>query len=232
VRKTPQDIKNIRNACRVADLGFKYVLNEIKLGTSEKDLSRKLSKFLQSRSDGLAFRTIVAFGENSSQVHHRPTKRKLRLNDVILFDFGVKVNGFCSDLSRTVVFGKMNKKQKEAYGAVLKTQEKALKFLKSSIGNHKSILASDVDKIARQYLISKGYPSIPHGLGHGIGKKVHSGPRLAPKSRYYLKESMVFTIEPAVYLKTFGIRIEDDILVKKNAIEILTRSPKQLIVIR
>jgi Xaa-Pro aminopeptidase len=229
--RTPQEIENIKKAARVADVGFRFVLKKIELGISEKELAKKLSKFLKKHSNGLAFRTIVAFGENSAEIHHKPGNRKLKLNDAILFDFGVKVNGFCSDLSRTVFFGKAGDKQKDVYQTVLRAQENAIEYLKSSIINHKSAKASEIDKVARDYIISKKYPPIPHGLGHSLGKKVHQAPRLSPSSRYYLKPGMIVTIEPGIYLKNFGVRIEDDVLIKKSGIKILTKSNKNLLVI-
>lgn len=230
--KTPKEIENIKKAAHVADMGFKFILKKINLGISEKELARKLSKFLRIHSDGLSFRTIVAFGENSAQIHHKPDNRKLKLNETILFDFGVKINGFCSDLSRTVFFGKAGSKQKDVYKTVLKSQEKTLDYLESRIKNHELCKASEVDKIARNYIVSKKYPSIPHGLGHALGKRVHQAPRLSPNSKFYLKPGMIVTIEPAIYLKTFGVRIEDDVLIKSSGIEVLTKSTKILIIVK
>jgi Xaa-Pro aminopeptidase len=230
--KNKTEIKNIKKACRISDKAFSYLLGEIRLGTSEKELAHKISTFIKAHSDGIPFKTIVAFGENSSEIHHKPGQRKLKINDPILFDFGAKVGGMCSDISRTVFFGKATGKQKRAYEAVLEAQEKTLEFLKSSIGNHKSIRGRDVDKIARDYLIFKGFPSIPHGLGHALGKKVHCAPRLSPKSKFFLMEDIVLTVEPGIYLKDFGIRIEDDVLIAKTGIKILTKSEKKIIEIK
>lgn len=231
MKKALRKINSIKKACSVADAGYKYILKEIKPDVSEKELASKLSKFLKNKSEGLSFRAIVAFGESSSKIHHKPGNRKLKNGDNILFDFGVKINGYCSDLSRTVFFGKMNKKQKIVYTHVLGAQQKAIQYLKIKIEKHKICKAKSVDKIARDYIISKKLPSIPHGLGHGIGKKVHSGLRLSPKSKSYLKENMVFTIEPGIYLKKFGIRIEDIVFVGRNGVEILTKANKKVTII-
>lgn len=231
MKRTPKEIKNIQNACKITDQAFDFILKEIKLGISEKKLAFKLRKFIKINSDGISFKPIVAYGENTSEIHHKPTDRKLKKGDIIMFDFGAKVNGYCSDMTRTVFFGKASPKQKEVYKVVLKAQEKTIKYLESRIKNYELCKASEVDKIARQYIISKKYPSIPHGLGHALGRKVHQAPRLSPKSRFYLKPGMVVTIEPAIYLKKFGIRIEDDVLIKESGIETLTSSSKKLIII-
>lgn len=231
MKKTSLEIKNIKKACSVSDLAFDFILKKVNLGISEKQLAKQLSKFLRDNSDGIAFRSIVAFGENSEEIHHRPTDRKLQAGDTIMLDFGAKVNGYCSDISRTVFFEKISIKQKKVYEAVLKAQKKAIEYLELRIRNHKSCKAYKVDKVSRDYLRRRGF-DFPHSLGHGLGKKVHQGPRLSPKSRSYLKPGMVFTVEPGIYLKEFGVRIEDDILIKNDGIEILTKADKKLIEVK
>jgi Xaa-Pro aminopeptidase len=227
--RTKVEIESIKKACEITDLAFEYALLETKEGISEKQLAKKISSYIRKRSQGLAFKTIVAFKENSTHVHHKPTSRKLKKGDNILFDFGARVNGFCSDLSRTIFFGKADKNFKKAYKTVLNTQEKSIKFVNLRLLKTKKIRCKKVDSIARDYLISKGYPSIPHGLGHSVGKKIHQAPRFSPKSKHFLKENMVITVEPGVYLNDFGIRIEDTILIGKIHTESLTRSSRKLI---
>lgn len=233
MKRSTAEIESIRKACRVTDATFKHILPHLVENVTEKKIVKKINKYIRRHSDGLAFKTIVAFGENSAEIHHQfPTERKLRKGDIIMLDFGTKVNGLCSDMTRTLFFGKATQRQKKMYDTVLKAQQMAIDFIKSSIINHKSIEASEVDKIARNYLSNKKYPPMPHGLGHGIGKKVHMAPRLSPKSKAYLKSSMVFSIEPGIYIKNFGgVRIEDTILLMEKGAEILTKSPKTLIVL-
>jgi Xaa-Pro aminopeptidase len=133
-------------------------------------------------------------------------------------------------MTRTVIFGKANAEQKKIYKTVLIAQTKAIKFLQSSIFNHQSINGFDVDKIAREHIISKKFPTIPHSLGHGIGLEVHEKPSLSLKSKDELKEGMVFSVEPGVYIPGFGgVRIEDLVVLNKNGLEIMTRANRELI---
>lgn len=231
MKKSPQSIEAIKKACKVADLTFEYILPQLKSGVTEKEIVKKINKFIRGNSDGTSFRPIAAFGKNSSEIHHQhPTDTKLKNGDFIMFDFGAKIEGYSSDITRTLFFGKATEKQKRLYQAVLEAQLRALEFLKSSIINNKSIPSKEVDKVARNFLLSKKYPEMPHSLGHGIGKKVHSGLRLSPKSKSNLHPGMVFSIEPGIYIKNFGgVRIEDTVLLKENELEILTTSPKHLI---
>jgi Xaa-Pro aminopeptidase len=159
-------------------------------------------------------------------LHHRSDKTKLKKNQIVLLDFGVKYEGYCSDMSRTVFFGKADEKLKRIYQTVKESQKKAFARLssKSSIVNLK-----DIDKIARDHIISKGFSSIPHSLGHQIGIDVHEEPRLSPKSKGKLENNMVFSIEPGIYIPSFGgVRIEDLVLYQ-NGPKLLTSSNRDLI---
>lgn len=235
--KTPDEILIIEKACRLTDRTFDYILPHIKPGVTEKEISLKIRKFINKNGALLSFRSIVAFGKNASEPHHKSNETKLKNGNIVLLDFGAKVKGFCSDMTRTVFMGKASDEQKKIYRTVLAAQKKAIKFLKSSIINHKSINAYNVDKVARDYIISQGYTPMPHGLGHGIGKKVHERPKLSPKSKAFLKPGMTFTIEPGIYLpagrqgiKNFGgVRIEDTVVLEKTGLRILTKSPKEII---
>ena len=172
--KTPEEVLKIKKACKLGDITYSQILKKIRIGVSEKELAREITKFIRSNNARLSFRPIVAFGKNAYEIHHKSTDLKLRKNhDFVLFDLGAKVNGYCSDMSRTIFFGRVNSRQRKMYQTVLKAQEKAVEFIKSSIKNHKLISTRSVDKIARDYIIAKGYPSITHSLGHGIGRRVH-----------------------------------------------------------
>ena len=185
---------------------------------------------------------------------------KLNQNNIILLDFGAKVDNYCSDMTRVVFLGKATNEQKRVYETVLEAQQKAMEFINNFYSSseqsqvpsgtwqresrslnssrsaswrtsNNSILASEVDKVAHEYIRSKGYgDNIFHSLGHGVGLEIHEAPRLSPKSKETLKPGMVFTVEPGIYLPDkFGVRIEDTAVLEKNGLRLLTRSPKTLL---
>jgi Xaa-Pro aminopeptidase len=228
--KNSDEISTIEKACKLGDKTFDYILKKICLGISEKEIAFEIEMFIKKHGADISFPPIVAFGKNSANPHHVPTNTKLVKNQIILMDFGAKFEGYCSDMTRTIFFGSANTKFKKIYQTVLDAQSGTIDFLKSLILNHKSISASDVDKISRNYIISKGYPTIPHSLGHGVGIQIHESPRLSPKSKDILKEGMVFSVEPGIYTPNFGgVRIEDLVALKENGPKLLTHSPKNLI---
>ena len=189
--------------------------------------------FIKKHGAELSFPSIVAFGKNSSVPHHQTGNTKLTERiKLILLDFGVKYENYCSDMTRTIFFGKPSEKQKKIFEVVLEAQQKAANFLGSAIKFGKKVSASEVDKAARDYIISKGYLTIPHSLGHGIGLEVHEHPSLSPRSKDTLKEGMVFSIEPGIYLPNFGgVRVEDLFVIQKNTLNQLTLSSKKLTVV-
>lgn len=232
--KTPEEIEKIENATQLGDLAFKYILKKIKPGISEKQLAYELELFIKQKGGELSFPTIVAFGKNSSVPHHQTGNSKLeeKNGQFILLDFGVKLENYCSDMTRTVFFGKPSEKQEKIYKTVLEAQQKAIGFINKTIKSGGKIMAIKVDKAARDYIISKGYSSIPHSLGHGIGLEVHEHPSLSPKSKEILKSGMVFSIEPGIYIPDFGgVRIEDLFVLEKQKLRSLTNASKELIFI-
>lgn len=231
--KTAEEIEKIERASRLGDLAFEYILTRIKEGISEKELAFELEIFIKKNKADLSFPSIVAFGKNSAVPHHQTSDKRLTINDkLILMDFGVKLENYCSDMTRTVFFGKPSEKQKKIYEVVSEAQQKAIDFININIKKGRKIYASQADKAARDYIVSKGYPTIPHSLGHGIGLKVHEYPSLSPKSKEILKEGMVFSIEPGIYLPDFGgVRIEDLYVLEKNNLKQMAISSKKIIVI-
>src|SRR3989344_2891344 len=236
--KTDDEIKRIKKACQIGDLAFKYILKKIKVGVTEKEIAGELKKFIKENGAEFSFPAIVAFGKNSSIPHHQTGNTKLKDGDTVLLDLGAKVENYCSDMTRTVFFGSpINKqslrsvdlKQRKIYRVVLEAQQKAVDFINRTTKGSKEIKAQEVDRVAREYIRSQGFPDIPHSLGHGVGLEVHEHPSLSPKSRDILKEGMVFSIEPGIYLPNFGgVRIEDLFVLEKNGLRQLTNSDKKL----
>lgn len=226
-------LQSIKKACNLTDLAFAQILKNIRIGVTEKELAKEVRKIFKANKARLAFRPIIAFGKNSYEIHHKPTNKRLdKKGGFILIDIGAKVNGYCADMSRTVFFGKATSRQKKIYKTVLEAQEKSIKFIKlyyNDIYHYSDLTTKDIDRVARDYVVKQNFPNIPHSVGHGIGKRVHEGFKISPKSRTILKNEMVFTIEPGIYIKGVGgVRIEDVFYLNKGKLTQLTKSPKKL----
>ncbi len=253
--KEPHEITAIEKACALGDKTFDYILTKIKPEISEKELAFEIEFFIKKQGADISFSPIVAFGANSSVPHHQTSNQQLAAsNQLILLDFGVKIDNYCSDMTRTVFFGKATSEQKKMYNTVLAAQQKAIEYLErltsdggrtvktprgwpNGLPRGGEIKAVDVDRVARDYIINAGFPTIPHSLGHGIGLEVHELPRLSPKSKDILKPGMVFSVEPGIYVPGFGgVRIEDLVMLEPSGLprrqagpHLLTKSPKQII---
>jgi len=238
-QKEPEEIEKIEKAVEIADWCFTHLLSFLKPGLTEKEIADEIEWFVRKKGAcDLSFDPIVASGPNSSLPHYLTGNRKIKRNDLVLLDFGAKVDGYCSDMTRVVFFGKPTEEQKKIYQIILTAQNKALDALLYYFKVIKSTdkKAKEIDKIARDYLKSKGFKFV-HGLGHGVGLSEHEAPRLGPASRDILKEGMVFSLEPGVYLPGkparrqagFGIRIEDLVILEKSGPRVLTKSEKEII---
>ena len=172
-----------------------------------------------------AFDTIVASGARSAHPHGRASSKPLEAGDLITFDFGARIGGYNSDLTRTVVLGAANARQREVYEVVLEAQLAALAAIRAGAE------AKAVDAVARDLIAARGYgENFGHGLGHGLGRTVHDHTGFSTRSTVVLEAGMVLTVEPGVYLEGWGgVRIEDDVLVTHEGCEILTHAPKHLI---
>lgn len=232
--KNKEEINKIQKACQLGDKTFEYALTKIKIGISEKELAFEIEFFIKKNGADLSFPSIVAFGKNSSVPHHHTDSDTLtNKGQFVLLDFGVKFENYCSDMTRTVFFGQPTGKQRKIYETALEAQKKAIKFINLQTKLGKMIKASAVDKIAREQIASKGFPTIPHSLGHGVGLEVHEHPSLSPKSKDLLREGMVFSIEPGIYIPGFGgVRIEDLFVITKNGLKQLTTASKELLIIK
>lgn len=227
IKKTTEEIAAIRKACAVADKAFEKVVPQIKAGMTEKQVASALENEIRNQGATISFRPIVAFGKNAAIPHHLTDDQKLTTNDLVLIDFGAKIDGYCSDMTRTFFIGTPTEEQRKAYEAVAISQEAAITFLKQELETKKKIKAADVDLISRKYIESKAYPTIPHSLGHGVGLEVHEPPYLGPGSKDILEEGMVFSIEPGIYLPgKFGVRIEDLFVIQNGKLKQLTNAAK------
>lgn len=227
VIKDTEEITKLKEACDLGDKTFTHILTKITIGVSEKELANEIEFHIRKNGGVISFRPIVAFGSHASSPHHVSSDRKLKKNEFVLFDFGAKIKGYCSDMTRTVFFGTPNTEQKKMYQTVLVAQQKAIDY----IMKEKNPSGFTADRTARDYIISQGYPSIPHSLGHGIGLEVHEFPRLSPGAKdITLQTNMVFSVEPGIYLPGIGgVRIEDLMVIEKNKRYLLTQSPRDLV---
>jgi Xaa-Pro aminopeptidase len=225
--KFPHEVEKLRQACALVDAAFDHVQRLIQPGVTEWDICLDLEFFLRRQGAEIAFPMIVVSGERSARPHGKPSEKKLEVGDFVTMDFGAKLHGYNSDITRTVVVGEALARHREVYGAVLEAQLAALDAVRPGV------LAKDVDKIARDILASHDLAQFfGHGLGHGLGLLVHDGGRLSPTSSNILEEGQVWTIEPGVYIPGFGgVRIEDDVVVTGGGCEILTKSTKDLLVL-
>lgn len=228
--KTEDEITNIKKACRIADNAFSSIIKELTIGITEKEIANKIEMFIKSSGAEISFSPIVAFGKNSALPHHVSSKTKLRQNQIVLLDFGAKANNYCSDMSRTIFFGKADNKFIKMYDTVLSAQKESIKCVASALARNKKIYANKIDDAARKYILNNGYPNIPHSVGHGIGIEVHESPFISKYINTQIKPGMVFSIEPGIYDPTYGgIRIEDLVLIKGKKLELISRSRKEII---
>lgn len=224
--KDREEIESIEKAASIADEGFSHVLNIIRPGMSENQLGLELEYFMRSKgASGLSFDSIVASGKRSSLPHGRATDKIIEKGDLLTLDFGCVYNGYCSDMTRTVVVGKATERQAEIYDVVLKANETALKHIKPGI------TGAELDMKAREFIESKNFGKyFGHGLGHGVGMEIHELPLISKKGNYPLEPGMVITDEPGIYIPDFGgVRIEDLVLVTEDGCRVISKSDKQLI---
>ena len=223
--KTDYEIKKIEDAQKVTELAFNNVLKFISEGKTEIDIARELNTFILNNSDGLSFDTIVVSGSNSSLPHGVPSSKPIQKGDLITMDFGAVIDGYHSDMTRTVCFGKLSPEKQEVYNIVLSGQKLALNSVKEGI------CCSELDKLVREYFGKFGFDSeFGHSLGHGVGLDIHEKPFLSSRGNIELKKGMVVTIEPGIYLSgRFGVRIEDMILITESGYRNFTKCSKELI---
>jgi Xaa-Pro aminopeptidase len=226
--KDPEEIACIEQAASIADGVFSDVLPSIRAGATELDIASEIS-WLNRRRGGEsdAFEVIVASGPRGALPHARPTARKIRKGEFVLLDFGSTVRGYSSDLTRTVALGRVPRRLREAYRAVLEANQTA------SAAARGGMAARTLDALARTSIRRSGFGRyFVHSLGHGLGLRVHERPAVSPLSRDVLEPGSVITIEPGVYIPGVGgVRIEDDVVIGETGCRLLTRSERDLIVL-
>lgn len=226
VIKDEEEIAKIQKACKLTDACFEHLQKFIKIGMTEKEVAYEIENyFLRNGAESLAFETIVASGKNSSKPHAITTEKQIEKGDPITIDMGCKYQGYCSDMTRTIFAGYVPDRMKPIYDLVLKDQLQTLEDMKEGaiIRN----LSRNVENDFKLY----GHNLI-HSLGHGVGLDIHEIPYINGKNDNMLKENMVITDEPGIYLQgEFGIRIEDTVLITKTGCINLTKSDKNYIIV-
>lgn len=226
--KSAEELEKIIAAQRIAEKAFDRLLNNIKIGQTEKHVAALLDYYMaEYGSDGLSFDTIAASGANSASPHAVPTDKKLEDGDFLTLDFGATYDGYHSDMTRTVAIGHTTDKMREMYDAVYSANLDAQKAAKPGISGKL------LDSVARSTLDAWNYGEyFKHSLGHGVGLEIHEAPTAGPNSTGSLKEGMVVTIEPGAYITgKYGVRIEDMVVITADGCRCLTRTGKGLIVI-
>lgn len=224
--KTDKEIGYLRQAEAIGDQVFSKMLDLIRPGMTEQELQAELEyQMMKCGAAGTSFDTIVASGIHSSMPHAIPSDKKIEPGDFLTMDFGCRYQGYCSDMTRTVVIGRASEKQKEIYRLVLKANLVAESFLKAGR------ICKEVDKIARDIITDGGYGDcFGHGLGHSVGLEIHESPACNTRDTTVLKPNMIMTIEPGIYVPGFGgVRIEDMVVITPDGFENLAHSTKELI---
>jgi Xaa-Pro aminopeptidase len=224
--KDDAELEALRQACTVTDDVFTVVLQRLRPGVTERDISWALAEEMHQRGASPAFASIVAFGANSARPHHQPTDRALQPGDLVKLDFGALVDGYHADMTRTVVAGEPAGWQKELHDVVRDVQQSLRAEVRAGA------VPADLDAHMRARIGSSGH-EVAHGLGHGVGLEIHEAPFLVDKSPAdTLVERVPVTVEPGIYLPgRGGVRIEDTVVVTAEGAESLTRSPRELLVI-
>lgn len=226
--KDKHEIETIAIAEKIGDDAFSYVLDIMHTGMTEREIALELEMHMKKNgADDLSFTTIAASGVRSCMPHGAASGKVIEKGDFLTLDFGCVYKGYCSDMTRTVVFGTPSDEQVSVYNAVLKAQTAALD------GLFLGIACADADKIARDVIKSEGYEGkFTHSLGHSVGVEIHESPNFSPKSDGVLQNGNVMSVEPGIYIDGWGgVRIEDLIAVSDNRIINLSNSPKGLIVL-
>lgn len=223
--KDEEELAIMREAAVLADETFSHILGYIQPGVRERDIALEMEMFMRSKgATSSSFETIVASGERSALPHGVASDRIIGKDEFVKLDFGAYMNGYCSDLTRTVVVGTPTERHREIYDIVLEAQLTTLNGIKPGMTGR------EADALARDVIARYGYGDrFGHGTGHGLGMEIHEAPRLSKTGDHVLQPGMTVTVEPGIYLPGFGgVRIEDDIVITESGAALLTASPKEL----
>lgn len=228
VIKSHEEIELHRRAAALTDQAFEYILTRLRPGVTEMQIKAELDfYFVTHGAEGTSFNAIIASGPNGSLPHAEPGARKIEPGDFVTLDFGCKVDGYCSDFTRTVAIGTVDPELEAIYRIVLEAQLAGVAAVRPGIEG------GQVDKVCRDIITSAGHGEhFGHGTGHGVGLMIHEDPRLGPASKTVLESGMIVTVEPGIYLPgRGGVRIEDLVCVTEGGCEVLSRYSKELIVV-
>jgi Xaa-Pro aminopeptidase len=226
--KDAEEVSKLRRAAKIADRGLEALTAETWIGRSEKELAWRLRELLHAHgADELSFDSIVASGPNGALPHASPSDRIVEKGTLVTVDWGVRVDGYCSDCTRTFSTGRVPDRLREAYDACLAAQKLAC------AGMRAGLTGIEADALARDPIAAAGFgENFGHGLGHGVGLMVHEGPRLSAQSSDTLEVGNAITIEPGIYLPGLGgVRIEDLGIVQEDGVDLLTSFPKELVTV-
>jgi len=218
MRKDPDEVEYTRQALSIAEEAVVELAQLLSAGMTEKSAAWELEKLMRERgADGLSFPTICASGPNSALPHAIPGDRRLQVGEPVLFDWGARLHGYCSDISRTVLIGRPDSTYRTVYQIVLDAQRLAIDAIRAGVSS------KTVDAVARDHIHEKGFgDNFGHGLGHGTGLAIHEPPRLSQLKDTVLETGMIVTVEPGIYLPEWGgIRIENMVVVRENGAEVL-----------
>lgn len=225
--KTADELAIIQEAASIADQAFTHILNFIKPGRTELEVSNELEFFMRRQGATSSFDTIVASGVRSALPHGVASDKVIEKGDMVTLDFGAYYNGYCSDITRTIAVGEPGEKLREIYEIVYKAQLHGVAHVKAGL------TGKEADALTRDIIVAAGYgPQFGHSTGHGIGLEIHEAPGLSFRNESVLRAGMVVTIEPGIYVEGIGgVRIEDDVVLTESGCDVLTKSPKELLVL-
>lgn len=219
--KSEDEVAKTRKALAIAEDAFEAMCAHIRPGITEKVLAWELEKEIRGRgAESLSFPSIVAAGPNSALPHAVPTDRPVKAGEPLLFDWGARLDGYCSDTSRTVMVGEPDERFRPIFEAVLTAMQKAIAAIKPGVNG------KDVDAVAREHIKQAGYEGLfTHSLGHGTGLMVHEGPRLSHLKDEVLAAGMIVTVEPGIYVSEWGgVRLENQVVIRTHGAEVLNRT--------